>query len=118
MKSMLPWGIALLITITSLPFVRADQESTTITTYYPSPNAIFNDMEVKTRAIVGDIANSHSATITNVSDIQSGQIWVEDSTIFNTLPSNPTTPLAGQVFFNNTSKTLEFYNGTWQKLGG
>lgn len=95
-------------------------ETLTLTTYLPSPNAVFNQLEAKTKLVVGDITHSNTAEnhIATINDVTDDQLFVENSVIFGNQTSSPASPKAGQIYFNNTSKTLEFNNGTgWQKLG-
>lgn len=110
-----------LVFIPSLSFPQTNQtESLTVTTYFPSPNAVFHRMVVKKNLIVGNISDSNTAEngIDDINDIQQDQVFVTNSIILGSQYSDPTSPREGEIFFNNTSKNLEVRNNTeWQKLG-
>ncbi len=105
---------------TDLSFSQSNQhESLTISTYYPSPNAVFNSMEVRGKIIVGNITDSHTAGISTLNDIKQDQVYVTESLILGNqaIEPDPSTSI-GQLFFNGTAGKLEFNHGTWHKLGG
>jgi hypothetical protein len=94
-------------------------ESLTIITYYPSPNAVFNYLEARGKLVVGDITHSNTAQnhIDSIDDLDTGKLFVENSAIFGEQTVSPAPSHPGQVYFNGTSKKIEFYNGSWQHLG-
>jgi hypothetical protein len=109
-----------LVFIPTLTFPQTNQtESMSFTTYFPSPNAVFNKMEVRAKLVVGNITDSHTSGITSINDLQKDQVFVTDSIILGWQSSAPSPAYEGQIFFNNTSspKRLEVNNGTWQKIG-
>ena len=108
-----------LVFIPTLTFPQTNQtESLSVTTYFPSPNAVFNKMEVRGKLVVGNITDSHTNGITSINDLKQDQVFVTDRIILGWQTSEPNPPHEGQIFYNNTSAKLEFYNGTWQKIGG
>ena len=118
------WAL-LLVFIPTLTFPQTNQtESMSFATYFPSPNAVFNKMEVRAKLVVGNISDSNTAAngISTLNDIQKDQVFVANSIILGWQSSAPSPAYEGQIFFNNTSnpKRLEVFNGTgggWQKLG-
>jgi hypothetical protein len=122
MKIKFVFLVLFLIFTPSITFPQTNQtESLTVTTYFPSPNAVFQKMEVKRNLVVGNISDSNFAEnkIDDISDIPGDQIFVTDSIILGPQTS-PQAPFRnGQIYFNNSTgaKKLEFYNGTWSKLG-
>jgi len=91
--------------------------SITISTYYPSPNAAFNVMEARNRAAVGDITASGNTDLDTMEELGDGQIYVGDSIILGNRTTPPAHPVDGMIFYNATSKRLQFYNGTWVSTG-
>jgi hypothetical protein len=96
-------------------------ESLEFATYYPSPNGVFDRIEVKGQLIVGNITDSNTPGITSINDVQQDQVYVTDRLIFGLQPAEPGLAISrpGQIFFNNATgvKKLEFFNGTWWRLG-
>jgi hypothetical protein len=64
------------------------QETITITTYYPAPDGVFKDLEVKKSLAVGNITAS---SIGSVENLDQGEVWVEDSAIFEPKSGDPST---------------------------
>jgi hypothetical protein len=95
----------------------AKAESLEISTYYPSPNGVFDRMEVKGKLIVGNITDSNTPGITSINDVQNSQVYLTDSLILGLQPSGPNSPKEGQIFYNSTTKTMECYEGAWQQIG-
>ena len=117
MKSIILFFLAL--SVTTICFAQSSQtESLTITTYFPSPEGVFNKLEVHSGLVVGNISNSYLG-YTSISDLSNGQIYVGDRIILNNQTTQPESPSEGQLFYNTTDNVLEFYNNTsWVKIGG
>jgi hypothetical protein len=115
-------GILLFILFPALTFSQTNTtESLSFTTYFPSPNAVFDKMEVRSKLVVGNITDSNSAVngIAVIGDLKKDQVFVTDSIILGSQTLEPTPAIDGQIFFNNSTgvQKLEFYNGSWQQLG-
>lgn len=115
----------ILIIAALCPSVGAQQDkadSVSFTTYYPSPNGVFTNLEVKRKLVVGNISESGNSQLDEISELGDGQIYVGDSLWLEPTTSQPTGTEVqeGQIIFNNTSgvKKLQFYNGSWQSAGG
>jgi hypothetical protein len=121
MKIKLAFATLFLILIPTLTFSQSEKkESLTVTTYFPSPEAVFSRMEVRSKLLVGNVSDSHISSITSINDLQQGQVFVTNSTILGSLTSDPGSAQPGQIFYNNTTtgvKRVEFYNGNWISLG-
>lgn len=106
---------AVLLLAAAIPAIAQENltnSSIIISTYFPSPNAAFNVMEAKNRTAVGDITMSGDPAIDTIDELQDGQIYVGDSIILGNRTTPPANPVEGMIFYNNTSKQLQFYNGT------
>jgi hypothetical protein len=94
-------------------YAQAQQtDSISITTYYPSPNAAFRDLETKRVCAVGNISDSGNPSYDSLSELQDGQLYVGESIILKPLSSYPTSPKPGELIYNSGISKLQFFNGT------
>jgi len=110
--------IAILALIASFTYA----EQITFSTYYPAPYGVYNNFEVKGRSVVGDISSSASG-VTDVEDLDRGELWVQDSMILEPKASfNPDTEPAGkegELVYSSSDDALYHYNGSdWVASGG
>jgi len=93
-------------------------EDLTITTYYPSPAGVYNELQTN-KLSVGDTDGSGSL---NSSDLPpaNGQIYAARGVIFkpqSSLPSSGVTK--GELVYNNSDNKFYYYDGTsWQAQAG
>ena len=97
----------------------AQQESVTITTYYPSPYGSYNELQSNKMAI-GDTNTTTVGFDPSDQPPANGQLYVARSVIFKPQSPLPTTDrLAGEVVYNPSDGYLYAYNGsTWVKQAG
>ena len=97
-------------------------EEITITTYYPSPYGVYDDLEARHGFAVGDIVTNGPFGVNSVDALDTGELWVEDSVIFRPLPDNPTSWTAGkegELAYSDNNDRHYYFNGTgWQGFGG
>ena len=112
-----------LIVLTAVIFLISgisNAEQITFSTYYPAPYGVYNNFEVKGRSVVGDISTS---TISDVENLGKGELWVEDSAIFEPKDSfdSATEPAgkAGELVYSSSDDAFYHYNGSdWVASGG
>jgi hypothetical protein len=101
----------------------SQEESTeiiTITTYYPSPYGAYRDLEAKKSLATGNITAS---SIGSVGNLAQGELWVQDSIIFEPKSGDPSTwstidAKEGELVYSDEENTFYYYNGTgWVYAG-
>jgi hypothetical protein len=109
-------GILLIIIISAfLPTAHSqNQESLSITTYYPSPNGVFRDLEIRSKLAVGNITNSGNTTYDSMAELGNAQMYV-NSIILGNVTVTPGTACpaneAGTLRFNRNFRKLQFCDG-------
>jgi hypothetical protein len=96
-----------------------ESEELTITTYYPAPYGVYNDLEAKDACAVGDMADSFSPELDAVGALSEGELWVQDSLIYNPQPGDPTNfndpnwaaGKIGEVRYSSSKDDFYYYNG-------
>lgn len=85
-----------------------------ITSYYPAPYGSYRDLETKKSLAVGDI----SVIGMTVGALSQGEVWVEDSVIFQGRDSDPPIPKEGEVIYNSAENTLKYSSdgATWTRV--
>ena len=94
------------------------EESITITTYYPSPYGVYNELQTNKFA-VGDTDGSGGLDAGDQPPAN-GQIYTARSVIYKPQSSLPAFDAReGELVYKNTDDSLYLYNGsTWVKQGG
>ncbi len=94
----------------------AQRESVTIITYYPAPYGNYKYLEAKKSAAVGDIGDSGTLGITEVDDLQQGELFVEGNVTFGTHIVDPPIGQAktGElIYFDDTvDNGFKYFDGT------
>jgi len=95
----------------------------TISTYYPAPYGVYNKFEVKKSIVVGNISDSGISGLADVNDLDAGELWIQDSMIFEPKSSfNPDTAAAGkegELIYSSADALFYYYDGSaWQSLAG
>ncbi len=96
------------------------EESITITTYYPSPHGEYNELQTNKFA-VGDTNESGGLDAGDQPDAN-GQLYTARSVIYKPQSSLPTSDTKeGELIYNISDKQLYVYKGAtdgWQPIGG
>ncbi len=98
----------LILTLSAVSFAQSNYtESLTITTYYPAPHGVYNMMRAS-KMVVGS-----TGPVEDFADFD-GALRFKPVT---TPPEAASQPV-GTMYFDDTSKTLKYYNGTgdWQPI--
>ncbi|MFH1645405.1 MAG: hypothetical protein ABIB11_03200 [Candidatus Omnitrophota bacterium] len=96
--------VLLLLPVSSL---KAETEEITLSTYYPAPYGEYEDLEANTfacgRVSVGSLTN----------------IPADDGVMhFEGIVNDPATANSGDMYYNNTSNSIRYYDGTqWLSIG-
>jgi hypothetical protein len=94
-------------------YAQAQQtDSITITTYFPSPDGAFRDLENKRVCAVGNISASGNTSYDSLAELQNEQLYVGESIILKSLSSYPTFPKPGELIYNSSISKLQFFNST------
>ena len=102
--------LTLIFALSGISFAQSNYtESLTITTYYPAPHGVYNMMRAS-KMVVGS-----TGPVEDFADFD-GALRFKPVT---TPPPANTEPV-GTFYFDDTNKTLQYYNGTngWQPVGG
>ena len=99
--------------------VRAEDIS--FTTYYPSLQGVYSGLSSEEAFAVGDISDSGTAAVDETTDLDQGEVFVEDSVIFK--PKNadpiPADSRAGSLIYNDVEDMFKYYDGTqWKGFTG
>ncbi|MDD3295884.1 MAG: hypothetical protein PHU64_00810 [Candidatus Omnitrophica bacterium] len=113
---MMAWGIFL----TSFVLAQSpnQEESITLTTYYPAPYGVYKDLEAKDGLAVGDITTGTG--VLNVGDLHQGELWVEKGLILNPQDLDPADAdsKTGEVIYNKNDKVVKVFDGfNWSAVG-
>ena len=82
------------------------QESITITTYYPSPYGVYNEMRAN-KMVIGDPDSSSTPTPS------------DGAVTFNPLSAAPTTFSEGSLYYDDSADNFKYYDGSaWKEMGG
>ena len=94
------------------------EESITITTYYPSPYGVYNELQTNKFA-VGDTSGDGQLSAADQPPAN-GQLYTARSVIYKPQSSLPAFDAReGELVYNNTDDSLYLYNGSsWVKQGG
>jgi len=91
-------------------------EGLTITTYYPAPYGVYNQVEAKAGFAVGDISG-----IGTVGDLYTGELFISDGAIFKPKNVDPGAGdgKQGELIYNATEDTFKFFaDGAWNNMIG
>src|SRR3989338_7922827 len=87
-----------------------EEETLTITTYYPAPYGVYNEMRAN-KMVIGDTNASSTPSpatpgVVRFKGLATDPGWGNDSQ-------------EGALYYNTQENNFKYYNGTvWQKLGG
>lgn len=82
----------------------------TITTYYPAPYGVYNELEVMSGLAIGDISGSGIT-------LDDGETFVQDSAVFKQLVNDPDNPKTGEIYYNSAGY-FKYYDGAnWIRIG-
>jgi hypothetical protein len=98
---------------------QSDQpQSLTFTTYYPSPNGVFNRLQTK-RLAIGDRNNDGKLSDADQPP-NDYQLYIGRSVIYQPLNSLPASGTPGELAYNASADAFNYYNasGSWVPLGG
>ncbi|MDD3295885.1 MAG: hypothetical protein PHU64_00815 [Candidatus Omnitrophica bacterium] len=94
----------------------SQEESVTLTTYYPAPYGVYKDLEAKDGLVVGDISTGTGAS--SVGDLHQGELWVGKGLILNPQDSGPADGKTGELIYDESDKILNFFDGSaWVAVG-
>ena len=93
-------------------FALAEQDSLSITTYFPSPKTAYKDLEVKKKLVVGNISQSGNTKLDSIGELKNGQVYIGHSIVFSKEPTWPNNHKKGEIIYNVDHHKLQFYNGT------
>ena len=102
----------------SLVYCAEVGEKITITTYYPSPYGVYNELQTNKMAI-GD-TNEDGKLSSDDQPQEAGQLQVARSVIFTPQRESPVSGTReGELIYDKLTKSLRYYNGfVWQSAGG
>ena len=109
--------LILLIIILSLFYFYsfAAEEKIAITTYYPSPHGIYNELQAN-KISVGDVNNDGELSSLDHPPLN-GQLYVARSVIYNPQTSLSSSGIKGEMVYNDATNGFYFYNGSsWREL--
>ena len=94
------------------------EESITITTYYPSPYGVYNELQTNKFA-VGDTSGDGQLSAADQPPAN-GQLYTARSVIYKPQSGTPAFDAReGELVYNNTDDSLYLYNSfSWVKQGG
>ena len=84
---------------------QSNNETITISTYYPSPYGVYRELEVKGRMAVGNVRND--TNLGHMSDLQEEQLYVGNSLLLKGLSSDPPNgqSIEGQIIIKVKSES-------------
>gem|GEM_PF-3427427 len=101
----------LLSFLASYAFAQSNQNDTfTISTYYPSPRGIYKTLEVKHSLAIGEVRNDPK--IFTMENLSLGQMYVGNSIILKSQAYDPPNGKEGQIIYVGPDEMLKFHNGT------